>query len=346
MKCFEDVQQLMERGLEEGAYPAAALAVGIGETVYVKKTCGACGTHTLFDLASLSKIVGTTMLALRFLEMGKLHLTDTVASFFPDAPMEKRSITIEQLMTHTGGFSPFFFLSRYAASPDEATAALLTYPLKQTPGGEPIYSCMGYILLGKILEQVGGAPLDRLVGQDVFAPLRLSHTSYHPVGEIAPTERDAGTGTLLCGVVHDENARFLGGISGNAGIFSDIEDMARFTQMLALGGALPGEDAFLQPDTLTQALVNRTPHSQGEYRGLGFNLQNGRGFLGKQMSSRAYGHTGFTGTSLAVDRETGLWVVLLTNRVCPTRDNLRLMQLRSLLHDAAAQEARRLCAGQ
>lgn len=346
MAHFETVQQIVAEGQRSGAYPAAALAVGIGETIYVRETYGDCRMDTMFDLASVSKIVGTTMVALRFWEMGKLSLTDSVSSFFPNAPLEKQPITIAQLMTHTGGFCPFFFLSKYAAAPAQAVDALLTYPLQYAPGGEPVYSCMGYILLGKILERIGGAPLDQLAERYVFQPLGLAHTGYHPHGDIAPTERDATTGELLRGVVHDENARFLGGISGNAGIFSDIHDMTRFTQMLALGGGWPGTPPFLQPETLADALLNRTPHSHGEYRALGFQLIGSSGcFLGDQMSRRAYGHTGFTGTSFAVDPETKLWVVLLTNRVCPTRDDLRLVHLRPLLHNAAALEARQLCSG-
>jgi CubicO group peptidase (beta-lactamase class C family) len=204
---------------------------------------------------------------------------------------------------------------------------------------------MGYILLGKILEQIGGAPLDVLAQKYVFDPLGMVHTTYHPSGDIAPTEMDPATGKLLCGVVHDENARFLGGISANAGVFSDLEDMIRFTQMLSLGGKLPGEAPYLSPALLNAALVNRTPNSKGEFRGLGFNLaRSPRNFLGDLMSERAYGHTGFTGTSIALDPVTGLWVVLLTNRVCPTRENTKMVRIRSLVHNAAAAEASRLAA--
>lgn len=340
---FEQVQNLVRQGLEMGAYPSASLAVGIGETVYVKEVYGDCRETTLFDMASVSKIIGPTMVAFRFLEEGRIRLYDSVARFFPDAPEDKREITILQLMTHTSGITPHFFLSEHAASPEDAAEAILRYPLDQAPGGDPSYSCMGYILLGKILEKVGGMPLDRLVQQYVFIPLGLTRTTYHPRGDVAPTERDPATGELLRGVVHDENARFLKGISANAGIFSDIGDMIRFVQMLALGGRLPNGECFLSPATLRAARINRTPQSRGEYRGLGFNLAGSpMNFLGDLMSPQAYGHTGFTGTSFAVDPATGLWVVLLTNRVCPTRENLLLIRMRSLIHNAAAAEAGRL----
>lgn len=343
MYPFSQVDALIRQGLEQGAYPAAAVAVGIGDKTYLKQTYGSCAQSTLFDMASCSKIIGATMIAFRFLEEGLLRLYDSVELFFPDAPADKKDITILQLLTHTAGIVPHFYLSDYAATPEEAARAILNYPLESAPGTAPSYTCMGYILLGKILESIGGAPLDVLAQKYVFDPMALAHTTYRPTGDVAPTERDPETGELICGVVHDENARFLKGISANAGIFSDINDMERFAKMLALGGKLPGEEAYLSPAMLRTALVNRTPNSTGEFRGLGFNLAHSpKNFLGDLMSSRAYGHTGFTGTSFAIDPETGLWVVLLTNRVCPTRENVKLIRLRSLIHNAAAAEASRL----
>ncbi len=345
MEAFEQVHKLIQQGLEQGAYPCAAVAVGMGDRIYLKKTYGNCTETTLFDMASVSKILGPTMIAFRFLEEGKLRLYDCVADFFPDAPEDKRNITILHLMTHTSGIPDHFFISDYTADPADAAKAVLAHPLAQAPGGDPIYTCMGYILLGKILEQIGGMPLDALAQKYVFDPLGMAHTGYHPSGDIAPTELDPQTGELLCGVVHDENARFLGGISANAGVFSDLNDMIRFVRMLSLGGKLPGEQAYLSPATLAAALVNRTPDSKGEFRGLGFNLaRSPKNFLGDLMSPRAYGHTGFTGTSIALDPDTGLWMVLLTNRVCPTRANVKMIRLRSLAHNAAAAEASRLAA--
>lgn len=343
MEAFEQVHRLIRQGLEQGAYPSAALAVGIGETVYRKQTYGACTENTLFDIASVSKIVSATMIALRFLEEGQLRLYDTVGAFFPNAPKDKKEITILQLMTHTGGFAAHFFLSDHTSDPDDAARVILEQPLVHPSGGDPVYSCMGYILLGKILEKVGGAPLDLLAQKYVFDPLGMTHTGYRPTGDIAPTETDPNTGIPLRGIVHDENARFLGGISANAGVFSDLNDMIRFARMLALDGKLPGDTPYLAPATLKAARMNRTPDSKGEFRGLGFNLAGSpRNFLGDLMSRRAYGHTGFTGTSIALDPDTGLWVVLLTNRVCPTRENTTLVRLRSLVHNAAAAEASRL----
>lgn len=337
MELFEDTRALVRQGLASGAYPAAALAIGRGSRVLVTECYGACGENTLFDLASLSKVVSTTMVALRFLEEGLLSLTDRVGDIFPQAPADKREITVFHLMTHTSGISPFFFLSKAAPGPEGALEAILARPLVQRTGEGPIYSCMGYILLGKILEKVGGAPLDVLARKWIFDPLGMSHTTYHPQGDVAPTERDSTTGKLIQGVVHDENARFLGGISGNAGVFSNIGDVSRFAAMLSSGGS-----PLLKPETLALAQENRTPQGP-EHRGLGFQLAGSeKCFLGTELGPGAFGHTGFTGTSLAVTPDGGLWVVLLTNRVCPTRENTALIPLRRQLHDTAAREYRQL----
>ena len=343
MGAFEQVHHLIRQGLEQGAYPCAALAVGIGGEVYLKQTYGNCTETTLFDMASVTKILSPTMVALRFLEDGLLRLYDTVEFFFPDAPADKKKITVVQLLTHTSGIPAHFYLSEYASDPAEATNVILSHPLAQAPGGDPIYSCMGFILLGRILEQIGGEPLDRLARKYVFGPLGMDHTGYHPSGDIAPTEADPETDVPLQGIVHDENARFLGGISANAGVFSDLNDMIRFARMLSLKGRLPDGTHYLSPATLSRAMANHTPNSRGEYRGLGFNLSRSPvNFLGDLMSERACGHTGFTGTSIALDPDTGLWVVLMTNRVCPTRANTALVRMRSLVHNAAAAEAGRL----
>ena len=346
MDEFERVRQLTKQGLDQGAYPCAALAVGIEGKLYLKETYGSCSENTLFDMASLSKILSPTMIAFRFLEEGLLRLHDCVGDFFPNAPADKQRITIMQLMTHTSGIPSHFFLSNYTSDPADAANVILHHPLSQRPGSDPDYSCMGYILLGKILEQIGGTQLDQLAHKFVFQPLGMRQTGYHPTGDIAPTELDGATGKLLQGIVHDENARFLNGISANAGVFSNLEDMIRFVKMLSRGGRTDNETAYLSPAMLHAALINRTPNSTGEFRGLGFNLMSGApSFLGDLMSARAYGHTGFTGTSIALDPDTGLWVILLTNRVCPSRENIKLIRLRALIHNAAAAEASRLVAG-
>lgn len=334
---FSFLQPLLASAVSDGAFPAAVAAVGMGSGAPVLAAAGAADLDTRFDMASMSKILSPTMLALRALEEGMLTLADPLSRFF-DAPQDKAGITVLQLMTHTGGFEPAFWLFEETEDPDDAAGCILRHPLAAAPDGVPRYSCMGYILLGKILERVYAMPLDKLAGARVFAPLGMARTGYNPAGgNIAPTEVDPATGIAWQGVVHDENARFLRGVSANAGVFSDIRDCCRYAAMLATGGG-----GFLAPATLRRAITNHTP-GQEAHRGLGFHLGGTPGsFMGDLFPAASFGHTGFTGTSLVIDPGSGLYVVLLTNRVHPERTNEQLFRFRRALHNrvyAAASRA-------
>lgn len=331
------LEKLLAAGIDDGAFPSAAVAAGVGNELLALHCAGNTHIHsgtpvngeTLYDMASLTKILAPTMLAFRAMDDGLLTLDDTVGRFF-DAPADKSDITVRMLMTHTSGIAPHFHLSEHAADPGDALRAILEYPLEGTPGDTPRYTCMGYILFAKMLEKLLGDRLDILAREMVFDPLGMSHTRYLPTGtNIAATEIDRSTGKALCGVVHDENARFLGGISGNAGVFSNIYDMARFTGMLAQGGA-----GYISRGVLNAAIRNRTPGFD-VHRGLGFHLGGTeQNYLGDLFPPESFGHTGFTGTSIAIDPTTGFYAVLLTNRVHPTRDNLKLMRFRRAFHNA------------
>ena len=336
MNMQKILDSLLEKGLEQGYYPGAVAACGCRGQVCAISHVGKISQdgpmtdrHTRYDMASLSKVLGPTMVALRAIEEGDLTLYDTLEMYLPDVPEDKRGITILQLMTHSAGFEPAFWLSEEAETPEEALAALLAHPLAYRPGEDVRYSCMGYITLGKVLESVYGMPLDRLCAERVFAPLGMHHTGYCPTGgNIAATEVDPQTGKAWQGIVHDENARFLCGVSANAGVFSDIDDMIAFAQMLACGG---GE--YLSPATLETA-VRCHAKTQDVRRGLGFHLAGTpQNYMGDLFPPCSFGHTGFTGTSLAVDPTTGFFVVLLSNRVHPSRDNLRLMRFRRMMHN-------------
>lgn len=329
---FAFVYELVHRAIESGDFPAAAYAVGSREQVLVRGVCGDARPATLFDMASLSKVLSATMIALHMIENGLICLTDTVGRFF-NAPPDKADITIHQLMTHTSGISAHFHLTDWTDDPAKAVDVILGQPLVAGPGETTIYSCMGFILLGKILEQVGSQPLDGLARDWVFDPLGMARTTYRPEGHVAPTEWDSGTGRLLCGVVHDENARFLNGISANAGVFSDLDDMIRFAAMLACGGRSADGSVFLSPAIFRLATADHTP-GKSEHRGLGFHLVGEGSFMGDLFPPGSFGHTGFTGTSLAVDPSSGLYVILLTNRVNPTRDNLAIIRFRKIFHNA------------
>ena len=211
---------------------------------------------------------------------------------------------------------------------------ILAAPLDFQPGTRVQYSCTGFILLGQLLECIYGLPLNELALQEVFWPLKMKNTSYLPAGgNIASTEMQ-DDGFCLTGVVHDENARFLGGVSGNAGVFSTMDDLALFVQMLAAEGKLPDGSRYLCPATVRLSMQNRTP-GMAQGRGLGFALPwYENGYTGDLFPKETIGHTGFTGTSFSYDPTTGLYLIFLTNRVCPSREGTAIFRVRRLLHNA------------
>jgi CubicO group peptidase (beta-lactamase class C family) len=337
MERFGFIADMIAEGIASGCFPSAAAAVGkSGQTLFTHAAGklslpgGApVDTDTRYDLASMTKIFAPTMLALMAVERGLITLDDTLDRYFGDVPSDKKGIAIHHLMTHTSGMTPHFLLEQVCKSPAEAIPAILNHPLEGPPGEAPRYSCMGYITLGGILEKVYGKPLDKLAKELVFEPLGMEHTTYRPTaGNIAATEIDAATGKPWQGIVHDENARFLGGVSANAGLFSDIGDCMRFAAMLAAEGS-----PLLCSRTLRLAIKDRTP-GHDVHRGLGFHVSGGSGsYMGDLFPATAFGHTGFTGTCMAVDPETGLYVVLLTNAVHPKRGNPALQRFRRVFHN-------------
>lgn len=337
MNMQKMLDALLEDGLHEGCYCGAVAACGCGDTVFAISHAGKISENgpevnaeTRFDMASLSKIIGPTMIALRAIEDGDLTLYDKLERFFPDCPEDKKNITIRHLLTHTAGFTPAFWLSEVAKSPEDALRALLERPLDTPIGAEVHYSCMGYITLGKVLENVYGKPLDVIARERVFEPLGMDNTCYCPENKenIAATEVDKETGIAWQGIVHDENARFLRGVSANAGVFSNIHDMIRLAQMLAGGGK-----GFLSRGMLKKAIAFQEGDANVR-RGLGFHLAGTpENYMGDLFPADSFGHTGFTGTSLAIDPHTGFFVILLANRVHPTRENTRLFRFRRRMHN-------------
>ncbi|MBP3541608.1 MAG: beta-lactamase family protein [Clostridia bacterium] len=342
MPDFSHADRVIRQGLEQEAFTAACLLVGRGDRVLyrraygrlsIEENAGLCNEQTRFDVASITKPLVVGMLSLRAMESGKLCLWDKLGTFI-DAPADKQDITIAQILTHTAGFPNGFHLWKMARDPEESTEMLLSAPLSYQPGTRVQYCCAGYILLGQLLECLYGQPLNELALQEVFWPLKMKNTSYLPSGgNIAATEM-TDDGICLTGIVHDENARFLGGVSGNAGVFSTMDDLALLMQMLAAEGALPDGSRYLCPATVRLSMENRTP-GMAQGRGLGFYLPRfDNGYTGDLFPKETIGHTGFTGTSFTLDPTTGLYVVLLTNRICPSRDSLAIYRIRRLLHNA------------
>ena len=349
MKPFQKAIDLVQSAVDEGKIAGAALAIGDREQLFVEEAfgytsfasltgaAGAVNRHTLYDMASVSKIMSTTMVTLRFIADGLMDLADMLPVYFGEmVPRDKSQITLFQLLTHTSGYPAHILMEEHINSSDDIADFLLHTPLAYTPGTQVVYSCMSYILLAKALERISGEPLDQLARRLVFEPLGMAHTGYHRLDQpidtanTAFTERDHLTRQWLVGRVHDENARFQNGVSGNAGVFSDIADCVKFARMLAGHGTLDGVEVIPRR-IFDQAIRNYTP-GMDENRGLGFHLANGHfSYSGLFFDQNAFGHTGFTGPHMLVSPDTGLYVVLLNNRVHPERErdsgNLRLRRL-------------------
>lgn len=327
---FEETLKIIESGVGS-AFPCAAVAVGLGQEVFardffayrqIQPIVSEITEETLFDIASLSKLVATSTVALKFIDSGKLSLNDRICDFF-DYTGNYGDCEIRHLMTHTSGMTSWLPLFDMTHTDDDVIRTVLDSCRCSETGNEVCYSCMGYIVLGRILETVGGDTLDKLAQKYVFEPLGMKSACYNPSMDAvtAATEFYSHSGEWATGHVHDENAYFLGGVSGNAGVFATLDDMISFAKMCSTKGVAPNGDNFLSKEIFDLAVRNHTP-DKSESRGLGFQVKGSQYFTGgKLLSSGSYGHTGFTGTSLYVDYETGLWGVLLTNAVHYGRNN-------------------------
>lgn len=346
---FEKSLKLIQNGIGS-AFPCAAVAIGVGHNVFVRsffgqrqiKPCALNITEdTLFDLASLSKLVATTMVALKFIENGKLNLNDNIGSFI-DNPGNYGDCKILHLLTHTSGMPAGLPLFREASDNKSALRCILNSEKHFETGNEVCYSCMGFIILQHVLERIGGKSLDTLADEYVFTPLGMSSACYNPAvmrnsterTPFAATELYSHNGEWATGHVHDENAYFLGGVSGNAGVFATLDDVIAFAGMCSEKGITKNGKRFLSKEIFDLALHNYTPRFS-ESRGLGFQLKGGQESpMGKLMPNGSYGHTGFTGMSFYTDSETGLWGVLLTNAVHYGRDNrIKYFAVRKRFYD-------------
>lgn len=368
---FTSTKDLIHDAVSRRVVPCAAYAVGRGNDIYVRESVGSRSLFpreeplredTLFDMASLTKVLATTMVALRFLEEGRLLLTDPLSRFFsPEEllgiPEGRAEATVFHLMTHTSGITPGIALWNViphelvgTSDFDSAVAGAILHSQPFCKAGEQVYySCMGYILLQKILERISGKRLDKLARDYVFAPLGMASTGYLPYGSnlnkpdcnAASTEFSSIHQYYIRGHVHDENAHFLGGVSGNAGVFSNLSDMITFAQMLSLRGEVPasaGSGRYLSRRMFELAVQDYTL-GMNESRGLGLQLRPPLPALsaaGDLFAYGSYGHTGFTGTSLYVDARTGVWAVLLTNAVHLGRDKTEFFRVRRLFHNLVA----------
>ncbi len=299
---------------------------------------------TIYDLASLTKVIATTTLMMRQVEAGALDLDDAARSYLPElAGSPVGGATLRDLLAHASGLPCCTELFRdlgEGLDRNEARARYLEHiaatELEAGRQERAIYSDLGILLLGEILERETGRGLVDLVQSEILDPLGMADTGYLPADSlrkrIPPTEFDGWRGRLPHGEVHDENTHALGGVAPHAGLFGTARDVALFAQAMLNGGAYR-ERRLANPDTVA-LFTRRADLVPGSSRALGWDTPSHPSSAGRYFSARSYGHTGFTGTSLWVDPKHELIVVLLTNRVHPTRENIAIRRLRPAVHDA------------
>ena len=361
MNPFAGASFLLRSGVTAGAYPGASIEVGRRETVIWRGAFGsltyeehaqAVGADTIYDLASLTKVIATATLTMRAIDEGLLTLDDLVADWIADwKGADRQPVTIRHLLAHSSGLTAYLPFFRDHTGRVEFEQAIARMPLEYQPGTRSIYSDLGFILLGFILETArSGASRSATPG--VFDPSASLAAQFNRIAtlvtdqpltflpprawraRIAPTEHDSWRGRTPRGEVHDENAWALGGTAGHAGLFGTAAAVGAFAR--ATLHTIAGKPILAQPEAM-QTFIQRA-NVPGSSRALGWDTMRPTSSCGSLMSSTAIGHTGFTGTSLWIDWERDFYVVLLTNRVHPTRENHLLKGLRPRIHDAVVEE--------
>ena len=289
---------------------------------------------TLFDLASITKVVATTTAAAMVEERGRLDLDQRLAWYLPGiTDTVKQRITVRQVLTHRGGFEAFAPLYREFRGREQYLRQIDARPLRYAPGRQTVYSDWDLVLAGLLVERLTGEELDRWTATHIFEPLGMRDTRFRPDpslrSRIAATELDSARGHIW-GEVHDPNAWALGGVAGHAGLFGSARDLAVFAQMLLNGGQYGGV-RILRPETVARWT---TPGFVRSSRALGWDTPSRNSSAGRFFGPRSFGHTGYTGTSIWIDPERGLFVILLTNRVNPTSENQKHVALRRAVADA------------
>lgn len=331
--------------IRRGSFPGATLAVGRWGKVVLEEGLGRTGAgegdvdpdETVYDLASLSKVVGTTTAIMLLVEDGRIRLDDPVQAYLPEfTGGAKDRVTVRHLLTHTSGLPAG--TEAGGASPEEMLRRVMRLSLEHAPGLAVEYSDVGFVLLYAVAERAAGEPVYRLLDRRVFAPLGMNHTSY-VYGEgcrtCASTYRPLSE--AYRGRVHDPIARRMGGLAGNAGLFSTGHDLARFAAMMANGGELDGV-RILRASTIRE-FTQRQPGSGNRAMGWEKPGARGTGAAGSLASGSSFGHTGYTGTSIWIDPERGTWTVLLANRTYEEGPN-RMQTLRRTVHDRVADAVR------
>ncbi len=340
----DSVRAVLDRGVADGAFPGAIAVVGSrGRTLATHAVGRLDATDatppdlaTRWDLASLTKVVATTTLVMQLVDEGRVQLDVPVVRYLPEWRGERvEGITVRHLLAHASGLPAWRAFYKEADDAAEARAQLLLVSPEVPPGRRYVYSDLGFLLLGRMVETLTGTRLDSAFTARVARPLGLRATGFVPDyalrPTIAPTEFDSWRQRQVRGEVHDENAYRFGGVAGHAGLFSTADDLSRLAQALLAGGRTR-RGRLVSARTLAE--FTRVQDTLVSRRALGWETPTGTNSAGRRLSPRAFGHTGFTGTSLWIDPARDLYVLLLTNRVNPTRQNVRIGAVRSALADA------------
>ncbi|HEX5831347.1 MAG TPA: serine hydrolase [Gemmatimonadaceae bacterium] len=348
---LEAIDRVVQRGISEGGYPGAAVVVGrngaavlqrgFGRTGWTYNTPRVTADKTIYDLASLTKVVATTSAIMFLYDEGKVRLDDPVVKYLPEfgASGGKDRVTIRHLLTHRSGLPAGRNLWRDAFGAERARQLVLETPIYCSPGACYEYSDLGADVLGFVAERVSGQRLDQFLQTRLFDPLGMNDTYFKPADSlryrIAPTDMNTARGYAQAGEVHDENAYALGGIAGHAGLFSTAADLSLFAQLLLNEGSYNGVRIF--GDTTVRLFTTRA--AGGRALGWDSAYEEGAAGAGQYMSARSFGHTGFTGTSMWIDPDRQMFVILLTNRVHAPRafrPARVIADVRNDLADAAA----------
>lgn len=345
---YADVAAAIQAGIRQGVFPGAVVVIGRQDTVLYSRAFGRFTwastsavpsvDSTLWDLASLTKVVATASTAMRLADRGQLDLESTVGRYLPRFTGGGREfVTLRMLLDHTSGLPAFAPLYRNADTREAAIARLWEVPLRRLPGRSPDYSDLNAILLALVMEVITGQPFDDLVRQEVFDPLGMTETLFAPPaslrGRIAPSMRDDRG--PIAGRPSDPNAFALGGIAGHAGVFGTAADLARFAQAWLRQGRLSEDVRWVGASTMSQFLA-RGPQTGS--RLLGWDSprnivpRNTTTSFGSLPSTMTYGHTGWSGTSMWVDPQADLFVILLTNRSYEPRARNSLLAIRDVRH--------------
>ncbi|HVH08308.1 MAG TPA: serine hydrolase domain-containing protein [Gemmatimonadales bacterium] len=334
----------------DSAFPGAVVAVGRHGRLALLAAVGHYAAsdprpvvpQTIYDLASLTKVVGLTTACMLLVDQGKLALDAPIERYVPEfvGPM-KAQVTVRHLLTHSAGLVADLPLYDSTATRAAALTAVDTSHLLDPPGTVYRYSDLSAIVLMQAVERLAGEPFDQFLARRVFGPLGMPATRFQPPSawrdRIAPTEYDTlFRHRLLVGEVHDESAARLGGVSGNAGLFSNALDLSRFAAMLLNSGAWDALQ-LVRPETVAE-FIRRQNLPPGSTRALGWDTPSDSGYssAGTRLSRRSFGHTGYTGTSIWLDPERDLFIILLTNRVNPTRANTAILGVRPRVADLVA----------